>query len=160
MEDDMKIGIAGLIFIMLAGLVFSGGHKSGNDQDNPANADLPEKGSGIIFFTTENLDKMKDFYISEVGCELWLDQGRCLMFRYGNLILGFCEGEEADLCGMITFFYPEKKDVDLMYAKFKDQAQAPPKDNPKYNIYHFFTKDPEGRAVEFQCFLHPIDWEF
>ena len=25
--------------------------------------------------------------------------------------------------------------------------------NEKYEIYHFFAKDPEGRAVEFQKFL-------
>jgi hypothetical protein len=159
-EDDMKIGIAAIIFFMLAGVVFSGGHNRRTDQDNPQELDLPEKGSGIIFFTTENLEKTKDFYISEVGCELWLDQESCFIFRYGNLLLGFCQGSEPDLGGTITFFYPEKNGVDRMYKKFKEKAHSPPRENPKFRIYHFYTQDPEGRAVEFQCFLHPIDWTF
>jgi hypothetical protein len=120
----------------------------------------PEKKSGIIFLSTTKLDEIKDFYMEEVGCQLWLDQGSCLIFRYGNLLLGFCKGKEADLGGTITFFYPGKKDVDRMYEMFKEKAKSQPKENPKYRIYHFYAQDPEGRAVEFQCFLHPLDWDF
>ncbi len=145
----MKI-ILGVMVFLLAGAAFIQGNDSPGDQ----------KGSGIIFLATQDLEKMRDFYISEVGCELWLDQGSCLIFRYGNLLLGFCQGNDPDLGGTITFFYPEKTGVDRMYEKFKDRAQSPPRENSKYRIYHFYTQDPEGRAVEFQCFLHPLDWEF
>ena len=146
----MKIGILGIMVFLLAGAAVVQGNGSSAD----------EKGSGIIFLTTQDLKKMRDFYIEEVGCGLWLDQGSCLIFRYGNLLLGFCKGDEPDLGGTITFFYPEKKGVDRMYEKFKGRVQSPPRENPKYRIYHFYARDPEGRSVEFQCFLHPLDWKF
>jgi hypothetical protein len=31
-----------------------------------------------------------------------------------------------------------------------------PKTNERYRIYHFFGKDPEGRNIECQAFLHPV----
>jgi hypothetical protein len=120
----------------------------------------PPKGSGIVFFGTEKLNDLKDFYIGELGCQLWLDQGTCLIFRYDNLLLGFCQGKQKDSGGIITFFYEEKADVDLAYKKFRSIASGPPKENRRYRIYHFFAKDPEGRVLEFQHFLHPLRWEF
>jgi len=143
----MKKLLVGILAVMLIGIP-------------SLSKDLPEKGSGIIFCSTQDLEKIKHFYLTEVGCQLWLDQETCLIFRYGNLLLGFCKGRKADLGASITFFYPEKEDVDQMYKRFKKKAQSPPQENPKYRIYHFYTQDPEGRAVEFQCFLHPLDWKF
>ena len=117
-------------------------------------------GSGIIFLSTQMLKEIQDFYIDKVGCQLWLDQGSCVILKYGNMLLGFCDGKEADRDGTITFFFKTKGDVDRMYEKFKGTADSPPKENKKYRIYHFYTKDPEGRAVEFQYFMHAIDWDF
>ena len=58
---------------------------------------------------------------------------------------------------MYTFVYPTRDEVDAMYERFKDTtADGPPRDNPKYKIYQFFAKDPEGRQLEFQAFLHPL----
>lgn len=156
----MKVSLIGILVLVLAGIPAFGNGKGDSVPKDSFPKNNPEKGSGIIFFTTEDLEKIKDFYISEVGCELWLDQGTCLIFRYGNLLLGFCQGEKADIESTITFFYPKKEGVDRMYEKFKDRAQSPPQENPQYRIYHFYIEDPEGRSVEFQCFLHPLDWEF
>ena len=116
--------------------------------------------SGLVFFNTTMLPELKRFYMQEVGCELWLDQGVCLIFRYGNLLFGFCQSERADRDGLITFFYQRREDVDHAYAKFRDTAAAPPKENPRFRIYHFYAQDPEGRRLEFQHFLHPLDWDF
>jgi len=55
---------------------------------------------------------------------------------------------------MLTFFYDDKSDVDRMYSKFSQLADEEPRDNPKYPIYHFFAKDPEGRVIEFQYFYN------
>jgi len=117
-------------------------------------------GSGIIFFSTQKLSDLSDFYITRIGCELWLDQGGCRIFRFGNLLLGFCQGKDVGRDGMITFFYEKKNEVDVRYQQLQDIAAAPPKENSKYRIYHFFAKDPEGRALEFQHFLHPVKWDF
>jgi len=107
---------------------------------------------GIIFFQTMIQAELKQFYMKEVGCELWLDQGGCQIFKHGNMLFGFCQREKVDDKGMITFFYSSKEEVDKMYLKFKNIAAAEPKDNPLYRIYHFYAKDPEGRNIEFQYF--------
>jgi hypothetical protein len=118
------------------------------------------KGSGIVFFSTNKLEEVKDFYIERIGCELWIDQGGCVILRYGNLLVGFCQSQEADLDTLITFFYEKKEDVDAVYEELEPIAIAAPKENKKYRIYHFYARDPEGRSIELQSFLHPIDWDF
>ncbi len=112
--------------------------------------------SGIIFFKTKVLDKLKDFYTSQVGCDIWMEQADCVLLRHGNMIFGFCQRDDADTDGMITFFYESKDDVDRMYDIFKETAESKPASNEKYRIYHFFARDPEGRTIEFQWFDHPV----
>ncbi len=115
---------------------------------------------GIIFFNTNKLSELNEFYINELGCSLWLDQGSCQIYKFGNMLYGFCQSHKADIPGIITFFFEKKKDVDRAYNKFKEIASSSPKKNPKYNIYHFFAKDPEGRIIEFQHFLGTVNFDF
>jgi len=114
------------------------------------------KPGGIVFVRTAKLDTLKDFYLNKVGCTLWLDQGGCAIFQHGNMLLGFCQGEEPELEGVFTFFYTDKTQVDSMYERFRESADGPPRDNPRYLIYHFYAKDPEGRSIEFQYFINEI----
>lgn len=116
--------------------------------------------SGIVFFNTKQLEKLKAFYIDDIGCTMWMDQKDCIILKFGNMLIGFCQREKADMDGLITFFYEKKSEVDNAYEKFKSIAQGPPKQNPRYPIYNFFAKDPEGRSIEFQYFTGPIDWDF
>ena len=113
--------------------------------------------SGIIFFKTRILEEIVDFYIKEIGCQKWLDQKDCSILRSDNLLLGFCQRDECDLNGIITFFFKTRQEVDWIYVQLKSIADSPPKENEKYQIYNFFARDPEGRLVEFQSFNHPID---
>lgn len=113
--------------------------------------------SGILFFKSKDRSRLKKFYHTKVGMNIWLEQADCTILKHGNLLLGFCDRKEPDACGMITFFYPTATEVDKMYEKLKDLAQAPPKANEKYQIYHFFAMDPEKRIIEFQAFLHPVE---
>jgi hypothetical protein len=83
-----------------------------------------------------------------------MDQKDCIIFQHENMLLGFCQREESDLKGMITFYYPTKQEVDLVYKKFESIADSTPRDNPKYPIYHFFARDPENRILEFQYFYN------
>jgi len=56
-----------------------------------------------------------------------------------------------------TVVYPSKEHVDKMYYKLKDVGgDSTPRHNARYRIYQFFAKDPEGRNLEFQAFLHPL----
>ena len=112
--------------------------------------------SGLIFFRTRMYDEVVDYYQNTIGMKKWLEQGGCTILQKGNLLLGFCDRDEADTSGMITFFFENTSSVDDYYSLFKTSAIDKPKENPDYRIYHFFTKDPEGRMVEFQTFLHPV----
>ena len=113
--------------------------------------------SGIVFFKTKNLNRLREFYTNHIGCNIWLEQADCLIFKHGNMLLGFCEREQIDRCGIITFFYDSKKAVDEMHEKLKSIAISPPMENAKYRIYNFFAVDPDGRQIEFQWFMDGAD---
>jgi hypothetical protein len=113
--------------------------------------------SGIVFFKTTRLDAIVDFYINDLGMRIWLEQEDCVILSQGNLLLGFCQRDLPDVEGMITLFYPEKSDVDDMYEALSSIATSEPVLNERYQVYQFFAEDPEGRALEFQAFLHRIE---
>lgn len=109
--------------------------------------------AGIIFFKTCNLNETSRFYIEKLGMNVWLDQGACVILQHGNMLLGFCQSEKADTDGIITFFYKTKDEVDRMSKVLHADA---PVENRTFRIYHFYSEDNEGRAIEFQTFLHPL----
>ena len=113
--------------------------------------------AGIIFFRTTMLQDIVNFYVNEIGLHIWLEQVECVILNHGNLLLGFCERETPETEGMITLFYPTKEDVDMMYDQLKHISTSEPTENDRYEIYQFFGEDPEGRTLEFQAFLHPIE---
>lgn len=113
--------------------------------------------SGIIFFGTESLDRIVDFYVGRVGAKRWLEQPDCTILQYENLLFGFCERDEAETDGTITFVSDSTSGVDAKYAELEDIARDEPAENEHYRIYQFFATDPEGRTVEFQTFLHETD---
>jgi len=115
------------------------------------------KNGGIVFFKTTMLDTLAQFYTREVGCSLWLDQGACKIFQHGNMLFGFCRADEPDKQGVITFFYPQREQVDTMYEQLQSIAREKPKMNERFHIYHFYAKDPEGRLIEFQYFDHGLN---
>lgn len=78
--------------------------------------------SGIIFLKTRNLEQIKDFYLNQLEMSIWQDQGDCLILKKGNLLLGFCQREELETAGVITFFYPSMEEVDLMYRELQERA--------------------------------------
>lgn len=111
---------------------------------------------GIVWFRTAKLDEIIDFYTRVMGCTLWLDQNNCKVLQHGNLLLGFCSAEEPDLDALPCFFYREKSTVDQMYQKLSGTAEFSPRDNSRYQIYHFFARDPENRRIECQHFNHEL----
>lgn len=118
--------------------------------------------SGIIFLKTRSLETVKEFYEGRIGMEVWLFQEDCIILKHGNLLLGFCEKPdmteaEIENGGLITFFYKTWEEVYDLHRKFSDIVEGELKVNEKYNIYHFFARDPEGRLIEFQQFLEPVE---
>lgn len=116
--------------------------------------------TGVVFFNTLQIEQLTAFYTERVGAELWMDQTDCRIFRHGQFLFGFCQREEAETCGILTFVYPDRKGVDRMFDLFRDEALDAPRDHPRYPIYNFFSRDPEGRLIEFQVFTGEVDWSF
>lgn len=120
----------------------------------------------ITFIYVGDLNASADFYERLLGFKLWLDQGTCRIYRViGDAYLGICQ-TSAESKGrarqrpdniILTIVTP---DVDGWYHRL-DEAGAtpehPPQTNDKYNIYHFFLRDPDGYLVEIQRFLHETD---
>jgi len=113
--------------------------------------------SGLTFHRTEKYKEVLSYYKEKIKMSVWLEQGGCTILQKGNFLLGFCDRDEADTDSMITFFFETPAEVDYFYTQFKESAVEPPKENIRFRIYHFFTKDPEGRNVEFQSFLHNVN---
>ncbi len=146
-----------ILYLIVVGFLFLGiSCTSNNSKTQKTMKQQTEKKGGIVFYATKQLDSVADFYMNEVGCELWLDQGACKILKHGNMLFGFCKSDHVDKESVITFFYPQKEQVDEMYQKMKNIAEEKPKMNPKFNIYHFYATDPEGRSVEFQYFDHEL----
>lgn len=116
--------------------------------------------TGVVFFNTVQLEELTEFYTDRVGAELWMDQNDCRIFRHGQFLFGFCQREEVETCGILTFVYPDRVGVDRMYDAFRQEALDAPRDHPRYPIYNFFSRDPEGRMIEFQFFTGNLDWSF
>jgi hypothetical protein len=113
--------------------------------------------TGVVFFNTLMLENLTGFYTQRVGAELWMDQGDCRIFRHGSFLFGFCQREEAETCGILTFVYRNREEVVRMYERFRTEALDAPRDNPRYPIYNFFARDPEGRMIEFQMFTGGVE---
>jgi catechol 2,3-dioxygenase-like lactoylglutathione lyase family enzyme len=112
---------------------------------------------GIVFFRTTNLDDTVSFYVDRLGMRVWLEQVGCTILVHGNFLLGFCESEVPETNGVITLFYESRGEVDRMYSELKDIATSETIENERYRIYQFYAKDPEGRTLECQAFLHELE---
>ena len=112
--------------------------------------------AGLFFFKTRMLDEIVSFCSERLGMEIWLRQKDCVILSHGNLLVGFCQRDRSETEGMITLFYPSKQEVDRMFAELQDIATSDTRENKQYRIYQFFAVDPEGRTLEFQTFLHPL----
>jgi hypothetical protein len=109
---------------------------------------------GIVFFRTVQLAEITRFYTERIGCRLWMDQGDCKILSFGSFLFGFCQREEAESCGILTFVYSSREEVDRMYEEFRDSALDCPRDHTRYPIYNFFAHDPEERLIELQYFTN------
>ena len=109
---------------------------------------------GIVFFRTECLDAVVEFYVKRVGAEVWLEQPDCTILETGGFRFGFCERERLETDGILTFVVDSRAAVDTMYEALASVADEEPRYNERYEIYQFFASDPDGRTVEVQCFEH------
>jgi catechol 2,3-dioxygenase-like lactoylglutathione lyase family enzyme len=115
--------------------------------------------SFIGFYPCRDLQRTARFY-KALGLEVARDQGTCLIFRVAQGgYLGFCQHEAAlpEHPGLILTFVLD--DVDGVYERLRSHGiptEAPPRENARFGIYHFFARDPDGYRLEVQRFLEPL----
>jgi hypothetical protein len=110
--------------------------------------------TGIVFYATERHDAVVSFYVDRLGASVWLEQPDCTVMRRDNLLVGFCDRDRTDDCGILTIVCEDRAAVDARHADLADVAREEPHENETYDIYQFFAEDPDGRTVEVQAFLH------
>ena len=113
----------------------------------------------VTFLYTNDLQKTAHFYEKKIGLPLVLDQGSCRIYDVcGSGFLGICQSAEAveNPKGIIFTLATRKVDEWYHYLSAKGVAfEKPPSQNPKFNIYHCFLRDPNGYLLEIQQFLDP-----
>jgi len=111
----------------------------------------------ITFLGTNDLKITSTFYQNTLGLTVYKDQKICVIFQINKLSkIGFCEhipvihDDKSPIITLVT------EDVDEVYKKLIEEGleiAESPKLNKKFNIYHFFFKDPNGYTIEIQRFL-------
>lgn len=111
--------------------------------------------TGIVFFRTAHRADVVEFYTESLGFQQWLEQdGGCTILQRDNLLIGFCDADNAETEGIVTVAVEDREAVDRLYDELAAEARHPPGENDEFDIYQFFADDPDGRAVEVQTFLH------
>ncbi len=111
----------------------------------------------ITFLGTNNLKKTANFYQNILGLTIYKDQKICLIFNINKYSkIGFCEhipvihDDKSPIITLVT------EEVNEVYNKLVNKGLTiaeSPRLNKKFNIYHFFFKDPNGYTIEIQRFL-------
>ena len=118
--------------------------------------------SFVTFIYVADLSRSAAFYEQTLGLALWLDQGSCRIYQVSpHAMIGICQADQNSKgqppdSGTNTILTLVTSDVDAAYKEiivsgFMPQSQ--PTLNHKYNIYHFFLRDPDGYLIEIQKFL-------
>lgn len=112
--------------------------------------------ANITFLPVTDLQRSHEFYSDRLGLELVLDQVTCRIYGVaGQAFVGVCQRDDAaSQDGLIVTFVTDE--VDEWYAELAGDLEIEaPKLNPKYDIYHFFLRDPDGHLIEVQRFEDP-----
>lgn len=114
--------------------------------------------AGIIFTDTVDLQATQKFYIETLGFTSWLEQENIAILRHENFLIGFQAKNNVNFQSLLTIFVPTKTAVDEYYHRLKalNLTISEPQENHTYHIYNFFAKDGDGRNIEVQKFLNPI----
>ncbi len=114
----------------------------------------------VTFLYTKDLDQSANFYGNVLKLPLVLDQGSCRIYQsHPTGFIGICtcsEQRPVSPDGMIITFVSD--DVNGWYDKLVARGvtfEKPPEENPAFNIYHCFLRDPDGYLLEIQQFKDP-----
>jgi catechol 2,3-dioxygenase-like lactoylglutathione lyase family enzyme len=113
----------------------------------------------VTFLYCRDLETTARFYQDTLGLRLVLDQGSCRIYRVTeSAFVGFCQREGIPAAKEGVIFTLVSQDVDGWYRYLLEKdvvIEKPPAENPQYNIYHLFLRDPDGYLIEIQRFNDP-----
>ncbi len=117
--------------------------------------------AAITFVPVADLQASAACYGAALGLPLVLDQGGIHIYRVARGgYLGLCQQAAPPIADDRLMLTVVTADVDAVYRRLVAAGIAtdgPPRENPRYRIYHFFARDPDGYRLEVQRFLHPFD---
>lgn len=115
----------------------------------------------ITFLYTRDLQRTSRFYSAVMGLKLVLQQEGCRIWQVTETaFLGFCERDNAPLdeSNNVIFTFVTD-DVDGWFQRLSAMGvkfTKAPAENPIYDIYNCFLRDPNGYLLEIQRFNHPF----
>ncbi len=116
--------------------------------------------SQIVFVPVADLHRSAAFYELVLLLPMVLDQGGIKIFRgAGGGFLGLCQSEAPLAADDRLIFTFVTDHVDEWHDRLVAQGvptDGAPRENERYQIYHFFARDPDGYRVEIQRFLPPF----
>ena len=114
----------------------------------------------VTFIYTDDLDRSATFYGDVLALPLVLDQGACRIYQTApGAFIGVCrcrDGRPVSPDGVILTMVTDY--VDGWYRRLRDNGvpfDKKPEENPEFNIYHCFLRDPDGYQIEIQQFRDP-----
>ena len=115
--------------------------------------------ANITFLKVADVERSHTFYGDGLGLVLVLDQGGCLIYKLTETsFIGVCERAESGPSNVVVTIVSD--DVDGWHKRFMAagaKIDGTPRDNPDYQIFHFFAEDPDGHVIEVQRFWDE-DW--
>jgi catechol 2,3-dioxygenase-like lactoylglutathione lyase family enzyme len=114
----------------------------------------------VTFLTVKDLEKSIQFYQGLLGLALVLDQGACKIYQVSKTgFIGICaENSHMKATKDGVIFTLVSDDVDDCYERLSAKGvtfEKAPAENPKFDIYHCFLRDPDGHLLEIQRFNDP-----
>jgi len=109
----------------------------------------------VNFYACSDLKKTDVFYQS-LGLKIFRSEPGCNIYDSGYGYLGFLQKDDMKLpdYSCISFDCENEEEVDTVYESLMDKYLCTvPQKHPKYSVYSFFLKDPDGYTVEFQYIL-------
>jgi catechol 2,3-dioxygenase-like lactoylglutathione lyase family enzyme len=114
----------------------------------------------VTWVYTSDPEGTCEFYADVLGLVQVLDQGSCRIYRTGqDAFLGVCRarpGRRVEPEGVVITLVTDR--VDDWYQRLGVRGaplEAPPSLSEAFNVYSFFTRDPNGYRIEFQTFRDP-----
>ena len=118
-----------------------------------------QAGSSVIFLPCRDIHKTVHFYHDILGLEIEQKQGDSLyIFDTGYGYWGFCQygdgrkplSGEKGVC--LSLNLADDAAVRKRYEQLKDCCDVfrGPEKHPRFPVYSFFLKDPDGYLVEYQ----------